>query len=489
MAYHWPAGLAMLADPTWQLAPHLKALCHALLEVAAGRVKCLLVTVPPGHGKSTVVSRYFPTWHMGRFPRANIMLVSHEAKYAESYGRSVRELLSIYGPEIFGVTPKSKPAAADWWEIAHHGGAMYSVGIEGPVTGKRVHGLIIDDPVKDEKDARSPTLRNRRWEWYRSTARTRLEPGGWVIIVMTRWHIDDIAGRLLDLKRSGLEDWTTINFPAIAEENDALGRQPGEALWPERFPAEDLQKTRAVLGSYWWNALYQQRPSPQEGTLFRREFFRYWAEAEGQPGILELGQLPGQVRYVAMTDCTTFVTADLAISLNDRADYFVACAWALTPAKDLVLLDLIRARIDGPQQIVVLQGLQRRWRPEVHRIESNQYQLSLVQHALKEGLNAKPCRAKGDKFAHAQGIAARMEAGKVFIPRSATPWKDTLEDELVNFPSAPHDDQVDNFSMAGDYVAEPEGRIGLAGMIKLSRREGRAVVVKEGPFYPWERDS
>ena len=457
MAYHWPGGLAMLADPNWRLPPHLRSLCHALMEVAAGRIQRLIVTMPPGHGKSTTISKYFPAWYMGRFPKARLLLSSYEAGYAESWGRAARETLQFYGPEIFGVSVKGKPSSAGWWETARHGGVMWATGVGGALTGKRIHGLIIDDPIKDAKEALSPVIRKQRWEWYRSTAYTRLEPGGWVIILMTRWHLDDLAGKCLELARDGVEDWTVLNFPAIAEEGDMLGRQPGEALWPERFPLHVLEKVRLVQGPYWWSALYQGRPSHQEGTLFHRGHFRYWVSVDEQPGMVSLGQPNGPAKYVRIDDCSRFVTADLAVSVKETADYFVACVWGITPGKDLLLLDLVRERLEAPKQIEALKALQARWNPTHHRIESVQYQLSLVQIALNEGLNAKACPARGSKFERAQGIAARFEAGMVYLPRNV-PWLAALEDELVNFPSAPHDDQFYNFSMAADAIAEPEGR-------------------------------
>src|SRR5690348_3861723 len=232
-----PAGLAWVAsDGRWQYAPHLRLLSDALWRVAAGHIRRLMVFMPPRHGKSELVSHYFPAWYLGTRPNRRVILTSYEADFAATWGRKVRDVLAEFGPTLYGVRVRDDSSAANRWDLAEHTGGMVTAGVGGPITGRGADVLIIDDPVKNADDALSATMRERVWEWWRSTAYTRLEPSGAAVLVMTRWHEDDLAGRLLGEMEQGGEHWEVLRLPAIAEEeDDALGRHPGEALWPQRF--------------------------------------------------------------------------------------------------------------------------------------------------------------------------------------------------------------------------------------------------------------
>jgi hypothetical protein len=236
-----------------------------LVGVALGEIPRLLVTMPPRHGKSSLCSHYFPAWYLGNYPGLNVILASYEADFAASWGRRARDVLEEHGPPVFGVRVSRDSSAANRWEIAGHGGGMMTAGVGGPLTGKEANVIILDDPVKNDQEANSPTYREHLWEWYRATLYTRLEPGGAIILIQTRWNQDDLAGRLLQEMEDGGERWDVLRFPALAEDNNPLGREPGEPLWPQRFNKKRLQEIRRTISSYWWAALYQQRPAPAPG--------------------------------------------------------------------------------------------------------------------------------------------------------------------------------------------------------------------------------
>ena len=429
---------------TWQRAAHLDLLNRHLLKVSAGVARRLIVSMPPRHGKSYLVSRVLPAWWLGTNPNDRIILCSYEAEFAASWGRQVRDLLDEHGQPLFGVSLKDDSQAAHRFDLNDHRGGMVTAGVGGAITGRGADLLIIDDPVKSAEDAQSESMSRRLWDWYRSTARTRLEPGGAVVIVMTRWHEADLAGRLIADPNG--EEWTVLNLPALAEDDDPLGREPGEALWPERFSVEDLEATKRALGTYLWSALYQGHPAPLDGDVFRKSWFRYWTDAEGHYR-LDSGKL------LKPAECRRFITVDLAISQKQSADYTVASVWAVGPGKDLLLLDRIRDRIPGPGQVPMLRRLYEEWKPDTIGIESVAFQLVVIQEARKAGLPVRELRPDRDKVSRALVAAARLEGGNVFWPRHAS-WLGEWEAELLLFPNARHDDQVDTLSYAALEVSK-----------------------------------
>ena len=198
--------------------------------------------------------------------------------------RRARDVLNEYGNSVFGIEVNNKSSAANRWDIQGHTGGMVTAGVGGPITGKGADILIIDDPVKNAEEANSQTYRDKTWEWYQSTAYTRLEPNGSIILIMTRWHEDDLAGRILhQIDQDKGEQWEIINLPAIAEDHDILGRNIGEPLWPGRYDLNELERIKYTTGSYWWSALYQQRPQPPEGGLLKRSWIKYYQPYELPP--------------------------------------------------------------------------------------------------------------------------------------------------------------------------------------------------------------
>ena len=254
----------------------------------------LIVSAPPRHGKSELISKYLPTWYLGLHPDHRVILASYADRLARSYGRRCRELLDEHA-SWFGLRGVAGDvAAANEWDIAGHDGGMLTAGVGGPITGRGAHLLIIDDPVKNAQEAVSETIRDTQWDWFQSVAWTRLEPGALCVVMMTRWHEDDLVGRLTSKAGEELGARVTeVRMPAIAEDGDELGRKPGEALWPERWPIEALKKRQEMLEAYWWQALYQQRPTQFGRAEWPDEYFQapLWADESEWPDRFEVSAI------------------------------------------------------------------------------------------------------------------------------------------------------------------------------------------------------
>lgn len=429
--------------------------------------------MPPRHGKSEVVSRRFPAWYLGHHPDRNVILTTYGAELASDLSRVARATLREWGEEIFQIRIAQDSAAVGRWGIEGHEGGLFAVGVGGPITGRGGDLIVIDDPFKNAEEAASATTRENVWQWYLSTLYTRQAPGAAIVLVQTRWHRDDLAGRLLAEAAAGGEQWEVIDLPAIAEEGgDALGRAPGTPLWPERFDAAALADVRRTLGSYWWNCLYQQHPGDPEGNLFKRERFRYF---ERRDDLFVLHAAEGD-RAVPAGQCLVFQTCDPAGSTRTTADYFVLSTWAMTPTKDLLLLDVIRTRIEGPDQPALIRAAYDRWRPAVQGVERAGIGLPLLQTLQRSGLPILPLVPERDKVTRALSVAARYEAGTVYHLAHA-PWIGEWEEELVGFPNAPHDDQVDTASYAADLLVQIDGLLHApTGVGTLLDEEDRVTI-------------
>lgn len=460
-----PALFARLASGNrWQFADHLQVLNRKLMDVAAGRCRRLIVMMPPRHGKSNFISQYFPAWYLGAYPDRRVIITSHTHSLAASWGEKARDTLAEFGPAVFGVTVASGSSARDEWSTARAttpnkslDGGLLAAGVGGPLTGRGSHLLIIDDPHKNDVEARSETMRDRIGDWWKSTAYTRLAPDGAVVVVMTRWHQDDLAGRLLAERPddgSGADEWEVLRLPAIAEADDPLGRPVGAPLWPERFGAARLDEIKREIGSYNFAALYQQRPQPAEGALFRREHFRQYTRMGDTYYLNPSGNAP---KLVGVNACRRFTTVDLALSEKDTADWTVASTWDVTPTNDLLLIDVRRVRMeDGHEDM--LERVYDDLKPSFIAIESVAFQARVVTQLRRRGKPVRSFRPDRDKVSRALVARTRYEGGSVYHPTAAQ-WLGDFEEELLGFPtSARHDDQVDTVSMAALIVAE--GRLG-----------------------------
>lgn len=425
---------------------------HSLREIAAGTLDRLLVTLPPRHGKSQIVSRYTPPWWLALDPDRKVILASYEADFAASWGRRARDVVEEHGA-TFGVRVRQDSHAAYRWQLAGHEGEMVTAGVGGPITGRGADLLIIDDPVKNAEDALSPTMREKAWEWWQSTAFTRLEPGAAVVLLQTRWHTDDLAGKIIAAEPGR---WRIINLPALALPGDPLGRPLGAPLWPARYPAEALAEIRAGMSTFWWQALYQQAPVPREGGMFRRDWLPVVARAPDRAQ---------RVRYwdFAATAPKRGSDPDWTVGLRlaeADGDYYVEDVVRLrgTPGQ---VEQRIRAttEADGRQVAVVLEQ------------EPGASGKSMVDYYVRAlaGYSVRGWRPSGSKEVRADPVASQAEAGHVKLVEA--PWNKTLVDEAELFPLGGHDDQVDALSGAFHQIARggparsqrPTGRVPSVG--------------------------
>lgn len=421
----------------WKRVRHLDLVCDELESIMRGDAKRLMIFMPPRHGKSMCVTETFPSYYLGHYPHRRVMELSYGAELAQEFGKKNRDKVVEYGGDIFGLKVSGTQATKTNWKIAGTDGGMYSVGLFGSVTGRGADLLIVDDPIRNRAEAESQTYREKIWAEYQSTVATRLHAGGAIIIILTRWHEDDLAARLLNPEYGKVESWKILSLPTIAEGNDILGREIGEALWPmggydEKWAAQQKE----TVGSYAWNALYQQHPTPSSGGLFKREWWQRWKE------------LPGDLfDYIQSWDCTFKDT--------NTSDYVVGQVWARSkksPA-NRYLLDQVRARMTFTETVQAVRGLSEKWKQTTRKLVEDAANGAAVMDVLKREIHGLvPVQPRGGKVVRAHAVTAVVEAGNVYIPdASIAPWIHDFVEELSSFPSGAHDDQVDAMTQANAY--------------------------------------
>ena len=421
---------------TWTTAPHLEFVLDRLRAVAAGDQKRLEVFAPPRHGKSELL-KYFAAWYLGRFPDNTIIVASYNDDLAADFGRAVRGILNAYGKELFGVELAADSSAVNRFRLADRDGGLYAVGVGGSMTGRGADLMILDDVVKSDVEALSETTQRRHWNWWRSVVLTRLHPDAAIVAVGTRWSVDDLLGRLAD---SGSFD--VVRLPALAEDDDPIGRSPGDALWPAMFPKDALEAIRTEQGGFWFAAMYQGVPEPISGNMFPRDQYReYTQTSDGY----DVGGKP-----VRAGECSRFAIADTALSDKRTADYTVVGVFAVTPDRNLLWLERWRGRYPGPEQVKLLRRVYDEWNPAWIGVEHATAGLHVIQQ-LEHTLPIRHLKPHGSKTARATTAATLMEQGRIWFPRRA-PWLDELYAELATFPHAKHDDQVDVLSYAARHV-------------------------------------
>jgi predicted phage terminase large subunit-like protein len=427
LASQSPVGLALVDDDLYEVPKHLELLNKLLLDVTDGKINRLMVTMPPRHGKSELCSKYFPAWYLGTHPEDRIILTSYEADFAATWGQKVRDIFKQH-KTVFGVSVNDRSAARNRWDIAGHRGGMATAGVGGPITGKGAEILIIDDPVKNAEQANSQTYRDKAKDWYNSTAYTRLTPTGKVILIQTRWHEDDLGGWLLEDSK---DDWTVIDLPAIAmDDNDAIGRSKGEALWPELWDITKLQRSKQQLGEYWFSAMYQQQPQPLEGGILKRAWLQYMEH------------------YPNLSNSSTYTGWDLAISEKETADYTCSCTIKYNNLDGkLYIMDWTRDRIDFPTQIQAVLNKQQQYNSDIIAIEEVAYQAALPQALRKYKLPVKSIKVTKDKVTKIQSTFLLFEQGQVVLP-TEHPLLGEFENEYAMFPSGKHDDLLDATELA-----------------------------------------
>ena len=434
--------------PSYQMGWVHQEIClelESFLEgVAQGKSPRLMLTMPPRHGKSEIASRRFPAYVLGRHPDFSFIATSYSSDLASRMNRDVQRIIDspeyqeifsdsrLYGKNIRTVATGAYMRNSDVFEIVGHKGVYRSAGVGGGITGMGCNILLIDDPFKDRASADSPTMRQNAWEWYTSTAYTRLAPGGGIIIINTRWHTDDLSGRLLAQDASGEGDhWRVVNFPAIAE-CDEPHRKQGEALHPERYPLEQLLKIKAAVGSRDWEALYQQHPTPEGGTIFKEEWLRFWLPKD----------LPPKFDSVIQS-------WDLTFKDGDGTDFVVGQVWG-KKGGDFYLLDQVRGRWGFTDTVEQVRKLAEKYPQAGRKLIEDKANGPAVIDTLKHHISGIiPVEPDGSKVARAHAVTALFEAGNVYVPDpSLQSWVREYITELTQFPSVAHDDQVDATTQA-----------------------------------------
>ena len=438
-----PASFAYYASGcTWKPAAHHLLISQHLVDVVAGRIRRLIITMPPRHGKSELVSHYFVAWYLGIFRHLNrkIVQASYNSDFASEWTGKVRDTLAATGATSFGVDVDEKGAKSEL-RLVPYQTSTFATGIRSSLTGRGADILIIDDPIKDDMEARSVNIRNRTWDWYRSTARTRLSPiHGAIILIQTRWHMDDLAGRIL--RAAEPEDkfpWTVLSFPAIATSDDVLGRTPGDPLWPTGgWGLENLGSLRKDLGSYLWNALYQQTPIADEGAIFDPNAFRYYLEDD------EHFEIGGEMYDKEAISLGTYITIDVAYKVSEQHDYTAACVFEYIGNRRMLVRKVYRERYQfrGKRDFVL--RLYEQWNPTLIFIEDP----DLVDICLEMGIPTRQLIPKGSKVDRAIPAGELIRTGHVMFPKTTEQWWYDFQDELIQFPVGAFDDQVDALSYA-----------------------------------------
>lgn len=430
-----------------EVAAHMEAFSAA---VAAGTSPRLILTMPPRHGKSRL-AECLSAWHLGHHPHHEVIVASYALAPAQDRTRASREL--ALDPDTKLTFPalqlSADTASKTDWRLTVNGkqaGGVYAAGVRGSITGKGAHLLIIDDPCKDWEDAQSPSQRAKTWDWYTSTAITRLAPGAGVLIIQTRWHEDDLTGRVLE--HAAHEGWQVVNFPAIADEAEhsaltgALLRSPGQALHPSRYPLPALESLRATLGPTQWAALYQQRPTTPGGEIWRRDWFRHHA-----PRLTPAQEAAKWKVTPAHFDEVLLSVDASAGSEGASASFSVIQAWGRVGA-DLFLLEEWRRRCGYPELRAALVAMVAARQPRRVFVEDAAHGKALIQELRTVLSQIEAVPAVGSKISRAHAAAASIEQGHVYLPDpQAERWVGDWLVECTTFPSAPNDDRLDTASM------------------------------------------
>jgi predicted phage terminase large subunit-like protein len=467
-----PASTSLLAftqhtKPDYQTGWHHRVLCDYLDRFIAGELPRLMVFMPPRHGKSELVSRRLPAYILGHDPNATIISASYSADLSSRMNRDVQRIIDsplyasifpetqLFGKNVRATARGSYLRNSDIFEVVGYSGVYRSSGVGGGITGMGGKYLIIDDPIKNREEADSATQRETLWEWYTSTFYTRLEKQGAILITLTRWHEDDLAGRLLTMAENDprADQWTVLRLPAVfdpADRDPEDIRADDEPLWPEKYGVEQLATIRATVGSRQWDALYQQRPRPAEGALFKRQWF--------------------PVVDAAPKGLKWFRYWDLAATTHTTSDYTASGAVGMASDGSVFIRDMVHGRWEWPDaRSIIIQTMQSE--PGViHGVEDALHGLAAVQELRRERqvshIPFKAVHVDRDKVSRANAWAPRAEEGKVKLVRG--PWIPGFLDELCAFPLGTHDDRVDTISGGMELIAK--GATPIASPDGMTRR-------------------
>ena len=435
-------AFTLFTKPDYEVNWHHRLLANKLTRFARGEIKRLIVSMPPRYGKSELVSRRLPAFLFGLNPHARIISASYGADLASRMNRDVQKI--IVSPEYRFLFPHVRLNSSnvrsdaqgsflrnnDIFEIVGHSGVYRSAGVGGAITGMGADFAIIDDPVKNDEEAESPVYRERAWDWFTSTLYTRREKGGGILITMTRWHEDDLAGRVIE-RMPG--EWEVISFPALLDGAPGYGdpRSLGEPLWPNKYDLIDAMKTKRTVGSRVWQALYQQRPTAPEGGIIQRKWCKQFYT-----------RLPDRVDEIIQS-------WDLTFKDGIGTDYVVGQVWARCGANKY-LIDCVRDQLSFTDTIARIRALTachpKAYVKLIEDAANGPAVINALQNEIPGIIAVKPDKSK---TARMNAAAPDFEAGNVYLPHvSIAPWVHDFIEEVVNFPNAKQDDQCDAMTQA-----------------------------------------
>jgi predicted phage terminase large subunit-like protein len=484
-----PGSLAADLDPSNRQTPALDLIDAALVDVAEGRCERLIISMPPQEGKSSRTTRFGVLWMLQRNPHLRVGIVSYADRIAEQFSYQLRNDIATFdgseGNLDLGLRLRRDSKAASRWYLEHPArGGIYAIGIGGSLTGRPVDLLVIDDPVKDYRAADSPLLSELAWQWWNSVARPRLAPNAPVVVILTRWHENDLAGRLLQKQAedeaAGAEHydrWRVINIPALADhdpakgQSDPLGREPGEYMVSARGRTwEQWETTRTATAPRVWTALYQGRPSPDSGKVWLRP---WWRRYDAMLWSIEGGS-------VYRVDCDEMIQSwDMAFKDTKGSDFVVGQVWARRGA-EVFLLDQVHKRLSFTQTLSAFEALCRKWPQATAKLVEDKANGSAVMDSLRKKIaGLVPVNPRDSKYSRATAVAPFIEAGNVLLPSAEIQLFDAdgLIDEAAAFDNGAHDDQVDATSQALDrlLLRGGQGAVFLSAMKQRAETEGVEV--------------
>ena len=409
---------------------HHRVMADAFNRIASGELKRLIINMPPRHTKSEFASHFFPAWYLGKFPDRKVIQTAHTAELAVGFGRKVRNLVGSndYSKIFPGVALSVDSKAAGRWNTNKEGD-YFAIGVGGAVTGKGADILIVDDPHSEQEAAMNdPDVYNKTYEWYTSGPRQRLQPGGAICLVMTRWSTKDLTGSILkaSIERGGADEWEIIELPAILPS--------GKPLWPGFWPLDQLESLRAELPVPKWSAQYQQDPTSEEGAIIKREWWKEWKEKK-----------PPNCEFVIQSWDTAFLA-------KETADYSACTTWGVFYTEDgeakIVLLDALQERLEFPDLKVRAYEMYKEYDPDAFIVEAKAAGSPLIFELRRIGIPVAeytPGRGK-DKVARVNAVSDLFFSGHVYAPK--TRWAEEVIEQFAAFPYGDHDDLVDSSTQA-----------------------------------------